>query len=84
MLYNTEGGRHLKSSTGEKATKDVRPEVIKEGHLINKVEQGIIGKGTAQLVEFMCDKGTLQDLLFRNHLFCHRGLPLFGTQRRKS
>lgn len=46
MLYNTKGGRHLKSSTGEKATKDVGPEVIKEGHLINKIEQVIIGKRT--------------------------------------
>lgn len=32
-------------------------EKVEESHLVNKVGQGILGKGTAYIVEFMYNKG---------------------------
>lgn len=61
--------------------KDAKSKKIKKGHLADKVGQGIAVKRTAQ-VECMCDKGILQNLLFRNHWSHNMGLHLFVMQRK--
>lgn len=53
MLYHMEWGvlTEKQREKIEKVRKDTSPQKVKEGYLVNKVGQGILGKGTAPVVE---------------------------------
>lgn len=63
-----------------KGFKDTGPKKVKKGHLLDKVGQSILSQGTAHTVE--CNKDGLQDLLFRNHMFCNMGPHPFVLERK--
>ena len=51
MLWSREVLTEKQRKKMEKVRKDTSSQKVKEGHLVNKVGQGILGKGTAPTVE---------------------------------